>query len=111
MFGSGYVDTELDLSDGQWETGLNTPPLPDQHSGGPSHLSFAGLILLIILIKAFTESSIVNFNLSEIRVSLVSIMFIGVTSLAFHIGFKAVTALQESKGLALPGQVSLAAAA
>lgn len=110
MFEMGYVDSPGDQSAGQWETGLDgagiAAPAP---SSGP-HISLAAGILLLIALKAFTESNLISTDLAEIKLSLLNIFAIGVVSIVFQIGFKLYTAWASGRGVALPGQEEIAAA-
>jgi hypothetical protein len=95
-----------DQSAGQWETGTDMGEV--QRAGnGEVHISAAGVILLVILLKAFTESNLISTDLAEIKISLLNILSIWLMWKAGDIAVTWVTAEMAKRGLALPGQVEV----
>lgn len=90
----------------QWETGLTA----SRSEGGSGHIALAGVLFLLIGLKAFTESNLISTDLAEIKISLLNILSIGFISAAFDVGFKVLTSKMAERGVALPGQVEFASA-
>jgi Ca2+/Na+ antiporter len=100
-----WIDSPGDQSVGAWDTGAGD--VSAGSAGGGVHITAAVIILLAILLKAFTESNLISTDLAEVRVSLLNIFAVVLMYAAGKIGFLAVTGFMSARGLALPGQVEL----
>lgn len=104
-----WVEAPADQSAGQWETGTEQAYSAAQ-SPGQAHISFAAILLMLILLKVFTESNLLSTDLAEIKVSALNIITVLAMAIPGIVGFKVATAKMAEAGIALPGQVELAQA-
>lgn len=105
MFGWEPVESPGDQSAGAYEGG--GPVMEPPPTSGRAQFSWALAILIVIGLKAFTESDLLSADPQEIKVSLLSIFSIWFMYKAGQMGANMLTAFMVKNGLALPGQAEL----
>lgn len=101
----GYIDSPGDQSVGMWDT--NGSVGMEEAPSGSGHLGAAGWILLLIGLKAFTESNFITTDLAEVKISLLNVFSVFLMAGAGKLAFAFITDWMVKNGVALPGQVEL----
>jgi hypothetical protein len=86
-----------------------TPPAGMMDMGGmmnvmsQPHISFAGSIVALLLLKYGTESNLLSLDVAEVKVSLYNIVSIGLQAAVFFVGAKVGVGFLLQKGVMIPG--------